>query len=48
MIGTNTTEQTPATNCPADLHTATANLNLEQQQRTTNKKKHPIPIPTHP
>ena len=35
MIGTKTTLQVWATNCPADLHTATANLILLKQQRNT-------------
>ena len=35
MIGTRMDVQTPATNCPAALQTATANLRRLQQQRVT-------------
>ena len=47
-IGTKMMVQTLATNCPADLQTATASLILLQQQRITMKKKQPIPMRVHP
>ncbi len=42
-IGTNTTKQTEATNWPAALHTATANLILLQQHNKTINNTPEIP-----